>query len=287
MCGSERPAQGAPPIFTPRSSNHTSVWTTLETLSLTSFASVLSSLQEEQKEKHYDEAMANAERELAEDAEWKRIQENTFTRWVNEHLRQANTSINDLETDFSNGLKLIALLEVLSGKKMPRHNKKPNFRSQKLENVSIALNFLEAEGVTLVNIDSTDITDCKLKLIMGLIWTLILHYSISMPMYDGPELGGHVEDKSPKQRLLGWMQNKVRRGWSLNLLANKLSCPSGAWGAHQQLHQRLAGRNKGLGASCLANRALTSSDQVGALVDSVAPGLCPDWDDWDPEENIR
>ena len=29
----------------------------------------------------YDEAMANAERDLAEDAEWKRIQENTFTRY--------------------------------------------------------------------------------------------------------------------------------------------------------------------------------------------------------------
>jgi len=207
---------------------------------------------EEQKEKYYDEAMANAERELAEDAEWKRIQENTFTRWVNEHLRQANTSINDLETDFSNGLKLIALLEVLSGKKMPRHNKKPTFRSQKLENVSIALNFLEAEGVTLVNIDSTDITDCKLKLIMGLIWTLILHYSISMPMYDGPELGGHVEDKTPKQRLLGWMQNKVP-GVPINNFTSD-------W---------------------------QDGIKVGALVDSVAPGLCPDWDDWDPEENIR
>jgi filamin len=196
--------------------------------------------------------MANAERELAEDAEWKRIQENTFTRWVNEHLRQADTSINDLETDFSNGLKLISLLEVLSGKKMPRYNKKPNFRSQKLENVSIALNFLEAEGITLVNIDSTDITDCKLKLIMGLIWTLILHYSISMPMYDGPELGGHVEDKTPKQRLLGWMQNKVP-GLPINNFTSD-------W---------------------------QDGIRVGALVDSVAPGLCPDWDDWDPAENIR
>ena len=29
-----------------------------------------------------DEAMANAERELAEDAEWKRIQQNTFTRYT-------------------------------------------------------------------------------------------------------------------------------------------------------------------------------------------------------------
>lgn len=197
--------------------------------------------------------MANAERDLAEDAEWKRIQENTFTRWVNEHLRQANTSINDLETDFSNGLKLIALLEVLSGKKMPRYNKKPTFRSQKLENVSIALKFLENEGVYLVNIDSFHITDCKLKLIMGLIWTLILHYSISMPMYDGPELGGHKqEEKTPKQRLLGWMQNKIP-GVPINNFTSD-------W---------------------------TDGIKVGALVDSVAPGLCPDWEDWDPNEPIR
>ena len=34
------------------------------------------------------------------------------------------------------------------------------FRSQKLENVSIALKFLEAEGVHLVNIDSTGNTAC-------------------------------------------------------------------------------------------------------------------------------
>ena len=196
--------------------------------------------------------MANAERDLAEDAEWKRIQENTFTRWVNEHLRQAGTSINDLETDFSNGLKLIALLEVLSGKKMPKHNKKPTFRSQKLENVSIALKFLETEGVHLVNIDSTHITDCKLKLIMGLIWTLILHYSISMPMYDGPELGGQIEDKTPKQRLLNWMQNKVP-GVPINNFTSD-------W---------------------------TDGIKVGALVDSVAPGLCPDGEDWDPNEPIR
>ena len=72
--------------------------------------------------------MANAERSLKVDAEWKRIQQNTFTRWANEHLKQADTVINDLSTDLHDGLKLIALLEVLSGKKMPRHNKRPNFR---------------------------------------------------------------------------------------------------------------------------------------------------------------
>ena len=72
--------------------------------------------------------MANAERSLKVDAEWKRIQQNTFTRWANEHLKQADMIINDLSTDLHDGLKLIALIEVLSGKKMPRHNKRPNFR---------------------------------------------------------------------------------------------------------------------------------------------------------------
>uniref|UniRef100_A0A1I7TPR0 Calponin-homology (CH) domain-containing protein n=1 Tax=Caenorhabditis tropicalis TaxID=1561998 RepID=A0A1I7TPR0_9PELO len=76
-----------------------------------------------------------------EDAEWKLIQQNTFTRWVNNHLQKAGNSIGSLETDFSDGLKLIALAQVLSHKTVGKFNKKVAFRSQKLENVSLALNF--------------------------------------------------------------------------------------------------------------------------------------------------
>ena len=93
------------------------------------------------------------ERDLADDAPWKRIQQNTFTRWANEHLKTVSKTIGSLETDLSDGLRLIALIEVLSGKKLPKHNKRPTFRSQKLENVSVALNFLqEDENIKLVNI---------------------------------------------------------------------------------------------------------------------------------------
>jgi len=49
--------------------------------------------------------------------------------------------------------------------------------------------------------------DHKLKLILGLIWTLILHYSISMPVWDDEDREKHQE-QTPKQRLLGWVQNK-------------------------------------------------------------------------------
>ena len=54
----------------------------------------------------------------------------------------------------------------------------------KMENVAVALTFLENERIKIVNIDAQSIVDGKLKLILGLIWTLILHYSISMPMDD-------------------------------------------------------------------------------------------------------
>ena len=96
---------------------------------------------------------STTERELADDAQWKIIQKNTFTRWANEHLKTVNKAIADLETDFSDGLRLIALIEVLSGKKFKHVNKRPNFRTQKLENVTMTLKFLEEdEGIKIVNI---------------------------------------------------------------------------------------------------------------------------------------
>ncbi|TMW49983.1 hypothetical protein DOY81_004942 [Sarcophaga bullata] len=203
-------------------------------------------------DENFDEDM-EAERDLAEDAQWKKIQQNTFTRWANEHLKTIDRSINSLESDLSDGLRLIALIEVLSQKRMPKYNKRPTFRSQKLENVSVALKFLEDEGIKIVNIDSSDIVDCKLKLILGLIWTLILHYSISMPMWDGEDekqLNG--AGPTPKQRLLNWIHGKIP-DMPINNFTND-------W---------------------------TSGKAVGALVDACAPGLCPDWDMWDPKDAVQ
>ncbi|XP_044590424.1 filamin-A isoform X4 [Cotesia glomerata] len=192
------------------------------------------------------------ERELAEDAQWKRIQQNTFTRWANKHLKSINKYIDDLECDLSDGLNLVSLLEVLSQKRLPKHNKRPNFRSQKLENVAVALKFLDDEGIRIVNIDSSDIVDCKLKLILGLIWTLILHYSISMPMWDYDDTEEAQKGATPKQRLMHWIQAKLPE-----LPINNFTSD---W-------------NDG--------RA------VGALVDAVAPGLCPDWPDWNPKDAVQ
>ena len=55
--------------------------------------------------------------------------------------------INDLSTDLSDGLRLIALIEVLSQKHVGRFNKRPTFRQMKMENVAMALSFLEGERI--------------------------------------------------------------------------------------------------------------------------------------------
>ncbi|XP_052093723.1 filamin-C-like isoform X17 [Mytilus californianus] len=196
-----------------------------------------------------DEEMPLTERDLADDAQWKLIQKNTFTRWANEHLKTVNKTIADLENDFSDGLRLVALIEVLSGKKFKHVNRRPNFRTQKLENVTRVLEFLERdEGIRIVNIDSSDIVDSNLKLILGLIWTLILHYSISMPMWEGEEPGPQEGGPTPKQRLLNWVQSKVPDIPIKNF-----------------------------------NNDWNNGKAIGALVDAVGPGLCPDWEDWDPK----
>lgn len=87
------------------------------------------------------------------DAEWKRIQEKTFTRWCNEHLKAKLLKIESLSQDLSDGVRLIVLLEMLSQKRLGRYNKKPRVRAQKMENAEVALGFItKTERIRLVNI---------------------------------------------------------------------------------------------------------------------------------------
>ena len=104
-----------------------------------------------------DAEMPATEKDLAEDAPWKKIQQNTFTRWCNEHLKCVNKRLGNLQTDLGDGLRLIGLLEVLSQKKMFRkYNQRPTFRQMQLENVSVALEFLDKENIKLVSIGGSD-----------------------------------------------------------------------------------------------------------------------------------
>jgi len=131
---------------------------------------------------------------------WVDIQQNTFTRWCNEFLKERGYHIKDLGKDLQDGIILCNLLEIISGgKSVGKYNKNPRVPAQKYENNGIAMQFIASEGIKTVNISNEDITNGRLKLILGLIWTLILRYQI--------KTGGG--DESAKNDLLKWVQSKI------------------------------------------------------------------------------
>lgn len=73
-------------------------------------------------------------------------------------------------------------------------------RVQKAENVNKALEFIRQRGIKLTNIGPEDIIDGNLKLILGMIWTLVLRFTIADISEEG---------LSAKEGLLLWAQRKT------------------------------------------------------------------------------
>ncbi|RXM34941.1 Nesprin-1 [Acipenser ruthenus] len=73
---------------------------------------------------------------------------------------------------------LLALLEVLSGQKLPCEQGRQMRRIHWVSNIGTALKFLEGRRIKLVNINSTDIVDGRPSIVLGLIWTIILYFQI-------------------------------------------------------------------------------------------------------------
>ncbi|KAL9639205.1 MAG: hypothetical protein Q9164_001076 [Protoblastenia rupestris] len=95
---------------------------------------------------------------------------------------------------------LIHLLEVLSSTSLGRYASKPKLRVQRFENVNTCLIFIKSRGIQLTNIGAEDVVDGNRKIILGLIWTLILRFTIS-------DIG--VEGLTAKEGLLLWCQRKT------------------------------------------------------------------------------
>lgn len=54
--------------------------------------------------------------------------------------------------DFTTGVPLIQLLEIIGEESIPKYNKSPKMRIQRVENVNKALEFIKYRGVPLTNI---------------------------------------------------------------------------------------------------------------------------------------
>ncbi|XP_039594927.1 alpha-actinin-2 [Polypterus senegalus] len=139
------------------------------------------------------------DRDLLLDPAWEKQQRKTFTAWCNSHLRKAGTQIENIEEDFRNGLKLMLLLEVISGERLPKPDR-GKMRFHKIANVNKALDFIASKGVKLVSIGAEEIVDGNVKMTLGMIWTIILRFAIQ---------DISVEETSAKEGLLLWCQRKT------------------------------------------------------------------------------
>nr|XP_027212270.1 alpha-actinin, sarcomeric-like isoform X2 [Penaeus vannamei]XP_027212272.1 alpha-actinin, sarcomeric-like isoform X2 [Penaeus vannamei] len=150
-------------------------------------------------EQIYMEQEEEWEREGLLDPAWEKQQKKTFTAWCNSHLRKAGTLIESIEEEFRNGLKLMLLLEVISGETLPRPDR-GKMRFHKIANVNKALDFIASKGVKLVSIGAEEIVDGNLKMTLGMIWTIILRFAIQ---------DISVEEMTAKEGLLLWCQRKT------------------------------------------------------------------------------
>ncbi|XP_056337477.1 nesprin-2a [Danio aesculapii] len=110
--------------------------------------------------------------------EQEQIQKRTFTNWINAQLskRSPPAAVQDLFSDLRDGTRLLDLLEMMSGQHLKRERGHGVF--QQRGNIETALNFLKNKSVKLVNINIPDIIEGKPSIILGLIWTIILHCHI-------------------------------------------------------------------------------------------------------------
>ena len=73
-------------------------------------------------------------------------------------------------------------------------------RVQRFENVNVALDFIKSRGIPMTNIGAEDVVDGNRKIILGLIWTLILRFTIN---------DINEEGMTAKEGLLLWCQRKT------------------------------------------------------------------------------
>ena len=88
----------------------------------------------------------------------------------------------------------------MSQESLGRYAAKPKLRVQRFENVNLGLDFVKSRGIQMVNMGAEDVVDGNRKIILGLIWTLILRFTIS---------DINAEGMTAKEGLLLWCQRKT------------------------------------------------------------------------------
>uniref|UniRef100_M4A1S7 Dystrophin n=1 Tax=Xiphophorus maculatus TaxID=8083 RepID=M4A1S7_XIPMA len=119
--------------------------------------------------------------------------------------------VEDLFSDLCDGRRLLELLEGLIGHEL----EKGTSRVHSLNNVNRALQILQKNNVDLVNIGAADIVDGNHKLILGLIWSIILHWQVKDVMKD---VMAGLQQTNSEKILLSWVRQNTRQYPQVNVV---------------------------------------------------------------------
>ncbi|XP_034072729.1 dystrophin isoform X5 [Gymnodraco acuticeps] len=143
------------------------------------------------------------------------VQKKTFTKWVNSQLsKTGKPPVENLFSDLCDGRRLLELLEGLSGHELVRLERGFS-RVHSLNNVNRALQILQKNNVELVNIGAADIVDGNHKLILGLIWSIIVHWQVKDVMKD---VMAGLQQTNSEKILLSWVRQHTRQYPQVNVV---------------------------------------------------------------------
>lgn len=148
------------------------------------------------------------------------LQAKVFTRWVLNVLEgHCNQQINDITKDLSNGIVLIDLAKILTHKQIQREwNHSPKRKVEMIQNCDLALDMFKKDGICISEISGNEINENNEKSILGLIWKLILHYSINKSIESNNESKENfvVKEKNKKNSLLKWATDRITNYPNIN-----------------------------------------------------------------------
>ncbi|OAF70983.1 hypothetical protein A3Q56_01266 [Intoshia linei] len=142
-------------------------------------------------------------------SDWKNVQRRTFTAWIKNLLNKSNVKFDNMDDDF-NDMTVIHLYEILSSKKITKYNKKSKMVNQKLDNISIALDNFQKDGVVFPSIDSQALMNKDKKLLLAFVWTLILNFQIKSLDYDDDSEDDLNKTKmTSEDKLIKWVKDML------------------------------------------------------------------------------
>ncbi|KAI9306228.1 hypothetical protein BJ944DRAFT_238935 [Cunninghamella echinulata] len=135
-------------------------------------------------------------------ADYQDIQKRTLTKWVNSQLEKVDDRIQNIETDFKDGRKLLKLLSVVSNIPTPKPEKM-NMRIHQLANVAQALSFLEKQlgADSIIDMGNEAIVNGDKKKTLALIFFIMLKYQIQIVLNEhGDDFNQSLLEYSDRHR---------------------------------------------------------------------------------------